>query len=317
MSNGATPSCRSVRQLNRRSLACWLLLPVGCGLGSDTGSTDASPEQGARVWDVGDFPSAVLQVGPAVLIAHASDNGAHSGAAPSGWIGRYGPDGNLLDTFAAALYDPTGLASEGDVLHVSHSSGVTSFSYAGGDVVGRLENVERQGSFRALCNAPEETVFVADQIGGRVVRADPRVGHRSAVAIAELPHVTGLAFDADVGRLYISTADPSVAPGRLWVLDADETTPAPFGDVRADFSALVLRGETLYASVRNTLTNDGIATAEAVLAIRADGALAEPLPHTEDLVNVGQVEVVGGDLLFVPEPHSGRVVITRLPTQEQ
>ena len=253
-----------------------------------------------------------------MYIAHGlwPHGGLYGGSDPIGWVGRYGPDGDLLDTLADGLDHPSGLAADDSVLHVLHRRGVTSYALPGGGVSGQVEVRPPVDGPRAICMAPAGTLFVAET-GGRVSRLDPRVGIRSAVPICELPDVTALAFDREAGTLYLATGGSDAAPGRLWVLGPDDDGPRLLGSARADFASLVYRGGILYACTVNASPSDPLAAnGEGVLAVGLDGVLLGAIPYADSIVTPGQVEVLGGDLLFVPESHTGRVVITRLPTPE-
>ena len=281
-----------------------------------SGDSIVATDDAIRVWPVGQQPSAVLQAGTSVYIAHGlfPHGGLYGGSDPIGWVGRYGPDGDLLDTLAKGLYLPSALAADSSVLHVLHGRGVVSYALPDGEVVARLTTGAPESTFRALSAAPQGTVFVADT-AGYVRRADPRIGFWSAVPICRLPGIAALAFDQRASTLYLATSNTNTSPGRLWAIGPSDESPRLLGSVRADFTSLIVRGGVLYASTFNVSPLDLFrATGEGVYAIDAGGAFLPAIPHADSVVAPGQVEVLGGDLLFVPEPHSGRVVIIRLPT---
>lgn len=254
----------------------------------------------ATTWANGPEPTSVLVVGSAVYISHAGPGLA------TGWIGGYGPDGLLVDTFAVRVPRPNGLCATREHLHVAHGGGLTSYRLADGAVAGRADSPPSAAGYASVTPAPRGTVFVASASVGRVWRLDPLVGATTAVPIVSLPAVTGVAYDESSDRLYLATGTRDGELGRLWTLDGGAEEVQPLGSIRGDFTSIVLREGRLYCSMVGSADGRGSVTVVAV-----EGHPARVIPELANVSRPGAVDLLGGSLLFTPEGGADRVSVVR------
>ena len=183
-------------------------------------------------WAVGQRPTAMLLVGYAAFVAHLGPD-VSDGLRGGGWIGSYGPDGQLTDTLIAGLDAPRALAAVRDVLYVLDGNRVLGVRTDDGTPAATVDLSGVTLALTALCPAPDGTLFVVSEQAGRVWRVDPGAG--AVVPIATLASVSGVDFDAKAERLYLSTSASGTGAGQLYTMAADESTPAPLGGLRGRF----------------------------------------------------------------------------------
>ena len=242
-----------------------------------------------RYWSTGGRPIAVLVDGIYAYVVHG-------GGPARGFVTRNGPDGEVVDTIVDGVLDLRGACFSGDRLCLADGNGIAYYPLESGGPI----DVAAIAGTNGVCSGPAATVFASTAPSGQLWRSD--IAGLENVVVSVLPKVTSVAYD-ERGDLLYATA--SGASDGVYVLSAGDPTPRPLPLPAADYTASVVHDGHLYLSRDSTSGSLG-----GVDVVRlSDATLVTSLAGGP---TAGQVGVLGGGLLLVPQPQRRRVAIHRL-----